>query len=225
MQQDVAAACLVQRVEEEQRVFHLTENEVVTMFNEPTLITEHCPSSDQPQRATQARGTYRIKWKAGCRLQTPDFSITAAVMPVGHRTVIDWHVPNGAINLVGYFKNRTYTNLIPPIIPLNLDTLPLPPVIYWPNQVDIFSIITWVVVAVLALCVGLLLWRKVGDKTWCKVCWDKIKTSARSKSREIVPDTVMLSSLGMDPSSVTQADAATDNMTPNATRLYSFVAG
>ena len=158
-QQAVAAACHVLVVEEEKRAFSLLENEVVVVLGRTTLIAQVCPNSELPQRATLARGTHRIQWKPGCRLETKDFSITAALMPVGHRTVKGWHIPHGAINLIDYFTNRTYPSALPPLIPLNIDLLPVPPAIHWTSHLNVKSIVILVAIFITSSLLAVLLWK------------------------------------------------------------------
>lgn len=210
-QQDVTDVCLLRRVEGERRPYHLAENELVVLFGETTLITEQCPSSDERQRVSLTRGTYRIQWRAGCRLQTPEFTITAAQMPVGHRTVNSWHIPSGAIDLVNYLQERTYPSILPPLLPMNLDSLPIPDKIYWYK--DTFTVITWVTVSVLAVLVGVLLWWKSG------LTCAHLPCLARSDQRESDVET-------SEPAypSADQAEEDEGHSMPESPQPYIFVA-
>ncbi|MCP3891556.1 MAG: hypothetical protein GY702_22225, partial [Desulfobulbaceae bacterium] len=152
------------------------ENEVVLVVDKPTLISQLCSTSGQPNRADLVRGTYRIQWEPGCRLETKDFSINAALMPVGHRTVKSWHVPSGALNLVDYFSNKTYPSDLPPLIPLDVESLPVPPVIHWYHKLDITIIITWVVIAILVSLLVLFMW----NSSYC----GKLKSLSHSVAKE-----------------------------------------
>ena len=123
---------------------------------------------------------------------------------------------SGTINLFDYFANRTYPRLLPPVVTLNLDLLPAPSIIHWNTKLDIATIITWVVVFIIAVFVILLLWRGYGRKIiQCCACSKLWEHSPDSQ-----PETIMLSTLEKDPSSVTQTDEV-DDAHPSAP-LYSF---
>ena len=96
IKQSVSTVCRVHIVAEEKRCFSLTENEVVIVLDESIFIAQHCPNSELAKRVTLASGTYHVQWSARCMIETKDFSITAALMPVGHHTVQGWKIPRGA---------------------------------------------------------------------------------------------------------------------------------
>lgn len=157
-QHRVAAVCNALRVEEEKRYFSLNENEIIAVFHGPTDIAEVCPDDPGPRRATLARGTHRIQWGAGCRLDTTLFSIAAAQMPVGYRQVESWHIPKGAVNLVQYFNNRTYPQKLPSLIPLDSNRLSMPPVITWTNHQHVGPILALCSIIIIIIKTVLLCW-------------------------------------------------------------------
>ena len=183
-QQEVAATCHVVPVEKKKRFFSLMENEIVAVFERPALVSQTCPNDELPQRATLARGTHRLQWRPGCRLETPFFSINAAHMPVGRRQVRGWHIPQGALDLIEYFQNVTFPSVLPPLIPLNLELLPTPPFIQWHHRPPVIAITLFIIIAILAC---LIIWNFCGTRSalreYCLKwypCWDV----ARSDHRE-----------------------------------------
>lgn len=177
--------CHVIDVMERRRIFSLAENELVTVLRESTLFSQHCPASNEPFRVTLGRGTHRVAWQSGCRLETEDFTITATPMPVGHRQVTGWYVPPGAINLVNYFSNITYPSVLPNLIPLNIDTLPSSPVIHWHDDLNIVTLVKWIVIVVLCILMVVILTKMYGLQLITLV---RRRCSARSKPREAAPD-------------------------------------
>ena len=214
-QDAVTTVCHVLIVEEEQKCFSLAENEIVTVLEKSTLFAQLCPDSEQPKRVTISRGTHRIQWQPGCRLETHHFTINAALMPLGHRQVAGWYVPRGAIDLVKYFSNRTYPSALPPLIPLNMNLIERPPLIHWISDIDIPSIITWVVVLIVSSIISITLIRKYKLKyvkklmLWC---------CSRSKPREATPEPDMLPNMLSieEPDPVTQTAVVINTVQPCA---------
>lgn len=188
-QQAVATVCNVLTVSEEQRCFSLAENELVVVLGNRSTISQVCPNEERPLRTNVERGTYRIQWQPGCRLETPSFHITAALMPIGHRLVAGWYVPQGAIDLVSHFANGTYPSALPPLIPLNFDMIPMPPAIAWLDGIDPLVIGTWTVFVLVVVGICVLLYRRFIHRH-CKPC--KTLCLARSEPREqTLEETVM----------------------------------
>ena len=144
-------------VEEERRYFSLHENEIVAVLGQPTDLAQVCPQSEHPIRTTINRGTHRITWEAGCTLETHDFSLSAASMPVGQRKVSGWQIFQDATNIKDYFVNKTYPSILPPLLPLNYDKLPIPPAIQWTNPSYLALWIT--IICIIILAIGIILWR------------------------------------------------------------------
>ena len=108
---------------------------------------------------TLKRGAYRIQWNSGCQLVSKDYQITSVSMPVGHRNIDGWTVPQSAVDLIKHFQLNSYPTVLPPIIPLDLTRLPHPADIHWTDTHHLSTLILWLVITGLGVSLAVLVFK------------------------------------------------------------------
>lgn len=156
----VMDVCNVLLVEEERRYFSMMENEIVAVLGKSTPFAQICPKAERPLTTQLPRGTHRITWTGGCTLETHDFSISTATMPMGHRKVDGWQIYRGKLDITDFFKNRTFPSILPPLIPLDYNRMDRPPAIQWTNP-SLWPLIILLSIIIFAAALAFVLWRFV----------------------------------------------------------------
>ena len=202
-QQHLAPVCNVIQVQQEKKIFSLSENELVILVKNSTTFSQLCPNEEQRMQLSLPRGTHWVKWKAGCSLETASFSITAAQMPIGHRVVRNWHTPLNKFKLANYFRQKTYPTLLPRIIPLDLQKLPVPPLIKWYHRHDITSTVLWVIIAVFSISIiSLIAWQSRCITKYCCGCKKQdVKDISKDQvdSNHVESDSIYIDEPNLDP--------------------------
>ena len=155
-EKDITRVCKVAQAEIPNEIWYaLQEGKVVIVLSQPTEITEECSAEGHQssiKSVTLQKGTYHISWAPGCRLFSKEYAITRAKVSSKQVVVDSWIVPQGAINLMEFFANKTYPSMLPPIVPLSMDPIDAPDKIVWKQGPwSVQRIIMWIILT--ALCV------------------------------------------------------------------------
>ena len=168
--------------------FPVSTGEVIVVAAATVQLQQTCEAGGQGGQVTIGRGTHQVRWHAGCRLSSETHSLTSVRITAATRQVNPWTVPMGAVDLVAYFRNRTYPSVLPPIVPLNLAPLADPGNIYWsdgPMEGSMLSAL--IAIGLLGLVVLYLMYRVHQERVqaWCK----RSRQSKKRTDRQWLPTT------------------------------------
>ncbi|MCP3679260.1 MAG: hypothetical protein GY782_02940 [Gammaproteobacteria bacterium] len=153
----------------DQTWYPLGIGEVIIVLTETTTLTEDCTHMDNEKsslhKITLEKGTHRIRWHSGCQLSSSTESLTAVRTPRSHRIVESWLIPQGAINLVRYFANKTYPSVLPPVVPMDMEPLPTVQSLVWDDGLlDGSTVLIVCIVIMLSVALVYALYRAYRDK-------------------------------------------------------------
>jgi hypothetical protein len=144
--------CRVHTAPHAKMYYPLMASEVVLLLKGKTVLRERCQTSVKDQ--VVGKGTMKIRWSPGCRLVTPNLTITA---PRAGRRVITkkWMIPPYELNLGAHLNGTMDNPHLPELMNLDLSSLHLNhlPDITWSTRTSATNIVilTWLSVLTLLL--------------------------------------------------------------------------
>jgi hypothetical protein len=114
--------------------FPLSTGEGVLVVDKGKTVRERCQNEPIEERLVTT-GTWRVRWRPGCRVEFGGVTITAPKLAIGQRRVRAWKQPDAKLNVT----HITSQAGLPPMVPLKNIHLYIPPAL---NDI-VWTVHTW----------------------------------------------------------------------------------